>query len=341
MTDARLTLRHDIERVLADPSFEVPAAPAGDHGVAWLRSTVSRFVNGAVHARRRAVVEAELGRLDPAALRREARLRTDAVLDAASGRIEAMASIARPVPLATLGRALGVAEEELEGVVADAIAVAPAYASGAGDDRVDAAVERLRRLLDTGGPEQCAAAIAVLVQACEATAAVIGDAIVIAARRPELRSDVDALLDETLLRASPVRLMRRVSPDGVPVTLDLEAAVLDARVGDAPLAFGSGVRPCPGAAQALALASGVLDALLPRCDCDLDSLAWADSPALRLPQRLDLADRAAPQQPERRSRPADQRDRAGAEAGGEADDPVNRHPCQDGPGQPARPPRGA
>ena len=47
--------------------------PAGPYGtLPWLRATVSRFANGETHARRRALVEALLAELDPAALREEA-----------------------------------------------------------------------------------------------------------------------------------------------------------------------------------------------------------------------------------------------------------------------------
>jgi cytochrome P450 len=288
MEEEKVTRRSDVERVLADPRFEVPGALAGDQGLAWLRSTASRFVNGPEHARRRALLEAELARLDPGALRREARQRTGAVLDAASGQVEAMADVARPVPLVTLGSALGIGDGRLEGAVADAIVVGRAYLPGAADEGVDAAVDRLRRLLDRGGSEASAAAVAVLAQACEATAALVGNAVVLAAERPQLRGDVDALLQEVLLWAAPVRLMRRVSQRGEPVTLDLETAVRESRPGDPPLTFGSGLRPCPGEAQALALASGVLDALLPRCAYELGTVEWANLPALRLPEHLDL-----------------------------------------------------
>jgi cytochrome P450 len=286
-----VTERRDIERILADPGFEVPAAPPGDRGLAWLRATVSRFVNGEAHARRRALVELEIARLDPEALRRDARVRTEAVLDAAEGRVEAMTAIARRVPLAALAHALGVPDERLDAVVGDAIAVAPAYptgATGSTGEGVDAAADRLRELLDRGDPEATAAAIAVLAQACEATAGAIGNAMFVASERPELRGDAGALLRKTLLRASPLRVMRRVSPAGEPVTLDVEAASDGAADGDPSMAFGSGVRPCPGAAQAVALVGGVLDALLPRCAVDPDGLAWADLPALRLPERLEL-----------------------------------------------------
>jgi cytochrome P450 len=283
-----VTHRNDVERVLADPKFEVPAVAPGDQGLAWLRSAVSRFVNGPEHARRRALVEAELDRLDPAALRRDARLRTEAVLARADGRIEAMAKLARPVPLAALGSALGIGEGELDQAVADAVLVGPVYLSGAVDGDVDAAVDRLRRALVRDGSEETAAAIAVLAQACEATAALIGNAIVLASEEPHLRGDADVLLDAALRRAAPVRLMRRVSPAGEPVTLDIDAAGSEAGPGDPPMTFGSGLRPCPAPAQAIALAAGVVDAVLPRCRCEPGLVTWADLPALRQPDRLEL-----------------------------------------------------
>jgi 2-methylisocitrate lyase-like PEP mutase family enzyme len=64
-----------IREALADPAL-VPE-PASDDGrtgasVAWLRAQVARFSSGEPHRRRRALVEAELARLVPAALRRVA-----------------------------------------------------------------------------------------------------------------------------------------------------------------------------------------------------------------------------------------------------------------------------
>src|SRR2546429_6157975 len=176
----RVTARDQVESVLADRRFGVPAAPAGDRGLAWLRSAVCRFANGEEHARRRAMVGAELDGLDPETLRREARERAGAALEPARGRIEIMGTVARPVPLAALGRGLGLDGERLGQAVVDAIAVGPGYLSGTGDAGVDAAVERLRALLDRGSPDRTAAAIAVLAQAGEATAAPVGNALVLA-----------------------------------------------------------------------------------------------------------------------------------------------------------------
>ncbi|MEV6219310.1 isocitrate lyase/phosphoenolpyruvate mutase family protein [Nocardia sp. NPDC051833] len=55
------------------PMPPVPDAPGP--GIAWLRAHVPRFCDGPVHRRRRAAVQRELDRLDPAALRVEATAR--------------------------------------------------------------------------------------------------------------------------------------------------------------------------------------------------------------------------------------------------------------------------
>jgi cytochrome P450 len=287
--DRRVGRRREVERVLADPGFTVPRAAAGDGGLAWLRSTVSRFANGPEHGRRRALIEAELRGLDQARLREEARRRTQAVLDVAKASIDLMAWVARPVPLATLGDALGVPPAALDGAVVDAALLGPAYLPGAADPNVDAAVERLRRLLDRGSPERTAAAVAVLAQACEATAGLIGNALVLAGEAAAVPGPVEALLEEAVRRASPVRALRRVSPGGDPVTLDLEAATEDSGPGDAPLTFGGGPRRCPGEAEARALAAGVLEGVLPGWRAA--EVVWADTPGLRMPLRLEVARR--------------------------------------------------
>src|SRR5258705_10112305 len=63
----------DVMAALADPHLVPPPADSGPPGgVAWLRATVARFSAGDIHARRRALVQADLARLDPAALRRAA-----------------------------------------------------------------------------------------------------------------------------------------------------------------------------------------------------------------------------------------------------------------------------
>ncbi|HEV3001373.1 MAG TPA: hypothetical protein VGW75_11590 [Solirubrobacteraceae bacterium] len=283
----RATSRAEIERILSDPSYEVPGVPEAPAGLGWLRATASRFVDGERHARRRALVEAELAALDPDALRSDARARTEAALSEAGERVDVMAAVARSVPLATLAAALGIGDAELGPAVADARLAGGAYLTGEGDAAVDAAVERLRAALPRSGPEASAAAIAVLAQACEATAALIGNAFALAAREGGRADDVDGLLAQTLRRSSPIRVMKRVSPAGETVVLDLDAAGRASRAQDRPLAFGSGARPCPGEEQARAIAAGVLEPLLRRCEPAGGAVPFDDDPAVRRPARLE------------------------------------------------------
>lgn len=116
-----VTGREEVCAVLADPRCLVPPAAAGAPAgtLAWLRAHVSRFSNGAEHDRGRAIVEAELARIDPAGLRRAARERACRRPDAA-----------RSAPVAVLASALGVPDAHLDAVAADVAAVAAAYFPG-------------------------------------------------------------------------------------------------------------------------------------------------------------------------------------------------------------------
>lgn len=49
--------------VLVDAQFSVPEVGEATSGVGWLRTHVPRFVDGATHRRRRALVESEIARL--------------------------------------------------------------------------------------------------------------------------------------------------------------------------------------------------------------------------------------------------------------------------------------
>jgi hypothetical protein len=132
--------------MLSDPEYTVPAVPDAAGGVAWLRASVVRFSSGVAHARRRAVVEAELAAVDPAELRELARLR-------------------RSGPVAVLAEALG-----LPVAVADVEVVAGVYQPHL--EITAEADEALARLVAACGgyDEVTANRIGLLVQACAATA---------------------------------------------------------------------------------------------------------------------------------------------------------------------------
>ncbi|MEU6409083.1 cytochrome P450 [Microbispora sp. NPDC046933] len=352
--DRRLTRHADVRAVLADPRFLVPAAPAGTDtgtGMAWLRGAVSRFSNGAEHACRRARVLGVLDALDPVRLRRAAYERTSAEL-AGGARVDVMARVARRVPAGVLATHLGIPEDRSEEVVAAVTAMAAAYhlppapgpaAAGAPPGRGrggrppegtapaaepgDAAVGVLAAALGGGEepePALLAAVAGVLVQACDATAGLVGNALAVVTRLPAdlaVRWPVEALLAETLRWDPPVRLTRRVAaedatagrvpvPAGAVLVLDLAAANRDPEVfpdphrfdpgrfnpgrfdpvpsgGAGHLGFGDGIRPCPGERAALALAAGVVEAAAGRRLADPE-IPYEPSPNLRVPARLHL-----------------------------------------------------
>ncbi|HEV8561775.1 MAG TPA: oxidoreductase [Actinophytocola sp.] len=212
---------------LSDPAFEVPPVPDAPRGIAWLRAYVARFSRGTDHARRRALVTAILDPVDPGVLRKRA-------AELAAGR---SADVARAVTVEVLAEALGLA------VPADAvITVGRAYHPhlDAAPD-TDAAVTTLVEACGGTWDEATAARIGLLVQACDATAALVGNA-----RRRT--GDVDTAVAGTLRDDPPVRVTRRVR-DGEPVTVDLGG-----------LPFGAGPHACPGRDHAIAIACGILEA---------------------------------------------------------------------------------
>jgi cytochrome P450 len=202
----------DLDAPVPDPG------PPGPYGtMAWLRATVSRFANGETHARRRALVEEELARLDPATLREDARSQVRRNRQARPD--ELGAPDVSYVPVAVLARRLGA--RDVGAAVAATRIVAAAYQPHTSHPGADDALQTLLSLLPEGNPEVVTARVAILVQACEATAGLV---------RGE---DV------------PVPVTRRVR-DGEVVLVDLS---------DRP--FGAGKRRCPGEAHARALVEGV------------------------------------------------------------------------------------
>lgn len=266
----------DVRAILADPAYVVPPAPhAAEIGtLAWLRSHVTRFCEGEAHDRRRALAEHEIAGLDPASLREAtARLTAEEL-----GRHEGsepfdVMPLARRVPAAALAAGLGVAPDSIPGAVDAMLAAVSGYPNPdlAGPD-ADSSVASLVKTFGPAEPEALANRIGLLMQASDATAALIGNAL-IAAFSDE--GTVDQIIDRTLADDPPVLRTRRVSPDGEPVTIDISGCT-----------FGAGRRPCPGPDQATALAAGVLDAILARCELADQQIGYLPSPNLRMPASL-------------------------------------------------------
>ncbi len=209
-----------VRAVLNDPAFVPPPVPPASTGIGWLRATVGRFAGGAVHARRRALQVAVLDGIPPAVLR-----------DGPPAH-----------PVATLARAMGASDVPVDQVRE----VARAYQPGTGDDtRADVAVEALVRVFGGVHDEATAARIGILVQACDATAALI--------ERARERTVGDVLRDDP-----PVPATKRQAGPGAALDIEAGTVVRVRLAGD--LAFGAGPRRCPGREHALAL----VDAAAPR-----------------------------------------------------------------------------
>jgi cytochrome P450 len=307
----------DVLAVLADSRFEVPAAaPAGPAGtLSWLRASVPRFANGAEHRQRRARATAELRLLAPGQLRRAAYRRAGAAMTAAAGpgqRFDAMALLARRVPMAVMAAGLGITCQQ---DAADAaITIAAGYFPGSDPEaerRAGAATARLADLLSPAGADVTAARIALMVQGCDATAGLIGLALHLLQDTRQACADwpADAVLDQVLWLSPVVRASRRTARvpvrvnggtrigAGETVVCEIEAAHRDpaapgycASGGAIPpdLTCGSGLRPCPGRAQALALAAGVVAAARERAAFRPGQRVEYEPSPLRIPARLEM-----------------------------------------------------
>ncbi|MEU4739777.1 isocitrate lyase/phosphoenolpyruvate mutase family protein [Actinosynnema sp. NPDC023658] len=182
------------DAVLSDEAYPVPPVPSAGSGVAWLRAGVARFSEGPDHARRRASVERMLSTVDPGSVRRPG------------------------TPVAVLAEALGLPRS----VASDVALLAACYQPHVtATPEADEAVARLVAACGGTWDEETANRIGLLVQACDATRALIAGV------------------------EPPVPVTRRVAPDGAVV----EGGRLVAW-------FGAGRHACPGRAHALAMAEG-------------------------------------------------------------------------------------
>jgi cytochrome P450 len=223
-----------------DERYRMPPVDPAPSGIGWLRATVARFSDGPAHRRRRAYAVAMLADLDPLALARDAAAETAALLE----RIDApgtdlMTVVARPVPVTVLGRALGVHDNDLAArIAAAARAYQPDHDGGPeADRRADDAVDALAA---GDASEESAARIGLLVQACEATAALVRDGMRAGSVEAALRG------------GPPVPRTRRVR-DGEVVPVDLSRHP-----------FGAGPHACPGQEHAIAIASAMVNLLWPK-----------------------------------------------------------------------------
>ncbi|SCL45495.1 Cytochrome P450 [Micromonospora citrea] len=306
-----VTRHADVRAVLADPACQVPVAPDGAPGtLAWLRGTVSRFSAPHRHPTRRAAGVAALAAVDHDELRAAAARLTGEALDRADDRLDVMAALARHVPLRVLAARLGLTDPAA--AVPAVTAVAAAYHPGADAARIaaaDQAVSALLAITPPGPPEAVANRIGLLVQACDATAGLIGAATRHGLALPATVS-TDDLLAEVLRLDPPVRGTRRVAVAparlaghalavGDEVLLRFDAANRDPAAHADPdrfapgrpgaaLTFGAGPRGCPGERHALALAAGVVQVLRDRCRSVAAPVTHEPHALLRVPTSIEV-----------------------------------------------------
>ena len=292
----------DVEAVLASPASLVGFVPADDDPGAAVKSRMARFSDGADHDRRRSLAIARLADLAPSQLQAAAYAATAERLAAARGpTVEVMGLVAREVPIAVLAAALG-ADPQLAPTAtrALALAMAPPVGSPAGD--IAAAAAELVRLV--GGPtadvhdEASVNTAALLLQAVDATAGLIGNSILARSRyRPAVRDDLVAGTNRfdppvqltTRVAAGPVELADVTIPAGATVVVLLAAANHDPECRE-PFGFGAEPRRCPGSSAATTLAAGVVDAVVERCAPELvdPEIVYEPRANLRIPVRVRL-----------------------------------------------------
>ena len=253
---------------------------------------MARWSNGPDHKVRRALAERDLSSLDNVALRRRAHaLATQEQLTATD-----LVEVARFVPVAVLAETLGFHHPQLaahhQRVVSEAIA--PAAGTPQADE--DAVNRSLNWLVDA-----CAAAtfetainrVALLHQCLDATAGLIALAVLHWATSRQLRDAPEAdpatsLIAWIIRNDPPVTQTIRVGLDGERVVVPLCQTPTEP-----PLTFGAGQHTCPGMSAAIALAEGVIHAIL---DVDAiqrlavpDEVEFERRPNLRIP-RLPLTE---------------------------------------------------
>jgi len=272
----------DVAAALTLPTLTVAAAvPAGRPPVGEarvLQARMARFCDGPQHTRRRELLEQLLPAV--AGLEAEAAQRTCTALQHGAGAFDVM-PLARTVPVVVLAAALGVPTADLSRVPALTGRLCDALAPWLGVPPVepidgDQAASQLTALLAQVGPwddEQVAAAAGLLFQARDATAGLIGAALLAdhaLVDRGTAGRNLAAGIEWTLRNDAPVQCTRRIAADevalggvvvprGAPVWVVLAAAEQGSPL--RPATFGAGPHSCPGAEHAVALASGVLSAL--------------------------------------------------------------------------------
>lgn len=261
-----------------------PAAVVGFPGTG-VQASMARFSDGDDHTRRRAMAEARLATITPESLRTTAAALTRRRL-AGIEEVDVMGAVARYAPVGALAVALGATDVERAVEVTRELALAMAPPLGTGPGDVAGAAALLAEVLGHEHLDEGAINVAALLfQTVDATAGLIGNALLARTRLGPVPTEM--LVTETVRSDPPVQLTTRLAAAPVEiggVTIPAGARIV---VLLAAATFGTGLRPCPGEAHALALATGVLDALAERDATPITApVTYEPRPNLRIPSRL-------------------------------------------------------
>jgi cytochrome P450 len=256
----------DVAAALAAPELTV-APPAGpDRPAARLLASMARFSDGPDHRRRRELVASMLPPVPRVS--RTAGVRTNDYLRRRNATFDVM-PLARQLPAEVLAGALGLAPSDaaraatLTGLLCDAVTPSLTPREGTAVMGDDAASQLTALMAGRWGQdtERATAAISILFQARDATAGLIGTALLADGRAGSAVSPAQQV-DQVLRHDAPVQCTRRtartdvpigdaVIPAGAPVWIFLATAERGSAI---PATFGSGPHGCPGAAHASAIA---------------------------------------------------------------------------------------
>jgi cytochrome P450 len=292
----------DVAAALTAPALQVIPPPAGAGPAAELVARMARFCDGEAHQRRRSLTV----RLMPPVteIARQAAehggryLRQQPLAEP----LDVM-PLARTLPAGAIARAMGLTERaaaraaDLTGQLCDALSAGPHRAAAGpvtGADQAAAELCATLLPLGLGDEDEMAAAVSLLFQARDATAALIGAAVLASAGGEPGPTAVR--VESVLRREAPVQCTRRSAaadttigaaliPRGSGVWVFLAAAELG---NGTPATFGGGPHGCPGAPAAVAIAREVLTLLdaggwRPVAD---QRIEYEPRPNLRLPRRV-------------------------------------------------------
>jgi cytochrome P450 len=273
-----------------------------------------RMTDGPAQARRKRVLLAALGTLDPGQVRALAVAETERAVD--------WPDVQFGVPTRVMARLLGIeVSAEVPGLIGEFVRCIPASATAQDYAAASSAAARLLDLLAPGhrtdpigdvlrdaaghDPEELAAATAnqlgLLSQTYEAMAGLIGTTLLALAREPR-PDDIEAFVGEVARHDAPIQNTRRstasecriagqVVPAGTEILVLLAAANRDPLANPDPhvfrvdraapqlFTFGRAAHRCPGRALATAITAGVVDA----ASGSPDYTGYRASPNARIP----------------------------------------------------------